>query len=56
MRPLSTCQETPEARVTVFLSTHTEDVPPALQLKHNKVLYQIFTIREVGTDRNLRNV
>jgi hypothetical protein len=52
MRTLSTCEEAPEARVTVFLSTHTEHVPPALQLnlKHNKVLHRTVLLVRVATD------
>ncbi len=52
---LATCEEAPEARVSgtaVFLSTHTEHVPPALQLnlKHNKVLHRTVLLVRVATD------
>ncbi len=52
---LATCEEAPEARVSgtaVFFSTHTEHVPPALQLnlKHNKVLHRTVLLVRVATD------
>jgi KUP system potassium uptake protein len=52
---LATCEQTPEARVSgtaVFLTTHTEHVPPTLQLnlKHNKVLHRTVLLVRVSTD------
>jgi KUP system potassium uptake protein len=52
---LATCEETPEARVSgiaVFLTTHTEHVPPTLQLnlKHNKVLHRTVLLVRVSTE------
>jgi KUP system potassium uptake protein len=54
-RFLATCEEAPEARVSgtaVFLTTHTEHVPPSLQLnlKHNKVLHRTVLLVRVSTD------
>src|SRR5271170_2207362 len=53
-RFLTTCEEAPEARVSgtaVFLTTHTEHVPPSLQLnlKHNKVLHRTVLLVRVST-------
>jgi KUP system potassium uptake protein len=52
---LATCETAPEARVSgiaVFLTTHTEHVPPTLQLnlKHNKVLHRTVLLVHVSTD------
>ncbi len=52
---LASCEEAPEARVSgtaVFLSTHTQHVPPALlqNLRHNKVLHQTVLLVRVATD------
>lgn len=52
---LPTCEKAPEARVSgtaVFLTTHTEHVPPTLQLnlKHNKVLHRTVLLVRVTTD------
>jgi KUP system potassium uptake protein len=52
---LATCEQAPEARVSgtaVFLSTHTEHVPPTLMqnLKHNKVLHRTVLLVRVATD------
>jgi KUP system potassium uptake protein len=51
---LGSCEETPEARVSgaaVFLSTHTQHVPPTLlqNLKHNKVLHRTVLLVRVAT-------
>ncbi len=52
---LATCEEAPEARVSgtaVFLTTHTQHVPPTLMqnLKHNKVLHRTVLLVRVATD------
>jgi KUP system potassium uptake protein len=52
---LASCEEAPEARVSgtaVFLTTHTEHVPPTLMqnLKHNKVLHRTVLLVRVATD------
>jgi KUP system potassium uptake protein len=52
---LASCEEAPEARVSgtaVFLSTHTQHVPPTLlkNLKHNKVLHRTVLLVRVATD------
>ena len=52
---LASCEETPEARVSgtaIFLTTHTQHVPPALMqnLKHNKVLHRTVLLVRVATD------
>ncbi len=52
---LAACDQLPEARVSgtaVFLTTHTEHVPPALvlNLKHNKVLHRTVLLVRVTTD------
>ena len=52
---LASCEEAPEARVcgtAVFLTTHTEHVPPTLMqnLKHNKVLHRTVLLVRVATD------
>ena len=52
---LASCEEAPEARVSgtaVFLTTHTEHVPPTLlqNLKHNKVLHRTVLLVRVATD------
>src|SRR5271170_3048694 len=52
---LASCEETPEARVSgtaVFLSTHTQHVPPTLMqnLKHNRVLHRTVLLVRVATD------
>jgi KUP system potassium uptake protein len=52
---LASCEERPEARVSgvaVFLSTHTQHVPPTLlqNLKHNKVLHRTVLLVHVATE------
>ncbi|HXC12833.1 MAG TPA: potassium transporter Kup [Stellaceae bacterium] len=52
---LATCEEAPEARVSgtaVFLTTHTQHVPPTLMqnLKHNKILHRTVLLVHVATD------
>jgi KUP system potassium uptake protein len=52
---LAGCEQAPEARVSgtaVFLSTHTEHVPPTLlqNLKHNKVLHRTVLLVHVQTE------
>lgn len=52
---LASCEEAPEARVSgtaIFLSTHTQHVPPTLlqNLKHNKVLHRTVLLVRVATD------
>lgn len=52
---LVSCEEAPEARVSgtaVFLTTHTEHVPPTLMqnLKHNKILHRTVLLVRVATD------
>jgi KUP system potassium uptake protein len=52
---LASCEDAPEARVSgtaVFLSTHTQHVPPTLMqnLKHNKVLHRTVLLVRVATE------
>lgn len=52
---LAGCEEAPEARVSgtaVFLTTHTQHVPPTLlqNLKHNKILHRTVLLVRVATD------
>jgi KUP system potassium uptake protein len=52
---LAACEAAPEARVSgaaVFLTTHTDRVPPTLvqNLKHNKVLHQTVLLVRVVTE------